>query len=143
MSISGRGWGFTHHFRGVIANHQFFVHIPTVGDFTRIRIGSTGQRYIGTLQQSATAGRRQTANNTDRYLRCVLDFQLQLGRSVCPVGRVLGLAGERRVVVLLFGRQLENGFGGEATRIGERFFHVIDAAGEDVAVTVDPGYLEL
>lgn len=42
------------------------------------------------------------------------------GRAICAVGRVLCLAREIRVVVLLFGREAQQRFGREATLIGQR-----------------------
>lgn len=42
------------------------------------------------------------------------------GRAICAVCRVLCLAREIRVVVLLFGREAQQRFGCEATLIGQR-----------------------
>jgi hypothetical protein len=60
---------------------------------------------------------------------------------VIPLGRVLRLTSQILVVVLLLGDQPQNGPHGDAFSVRLRLDHVLDATGDYVAVSVQPGDL--
>lgn len=66
-------------------------------------------------------------------------LQFQFGRLMRPLGRVLRLASESGVVMLLPGGEFQNGFGGESSAVGQLVGDVLDAVREDVPVPIDPG----
>jgi hypothetical protein len=75
------------------------------------------------------------------HLGCELDVQPQPGALVIPLGRVLRLTRQVLVVVLLLGDQSQDGPHGDAFAIRLRLDHVLDATGDYVAVSVQPGDL--
>jgi hypothetical protein len=80
-------------------------------------------------------------NDPHRHLGCKLDVQPQPGALVIPLGRVLRLTSQILVVVLLLGDQPQDGPHGDAFAVRLRLDHVLDATGDYVAVSVQPGDL--
>lgn len=75
------------------------------------------------------------------HLWCELDVQPQSGALVIPLGRVLRLTSQILVVVLLLGDQPQDGSHGDAFAVRLRLDHVLDATGDYVSVSVQPGDL--
>lgn len=111
--------------RGVVAAHELLVHEPAVREVERIGVGLAGQPHVGALGQASR--RPRAAHHSQRHLGSVLHLQTQTRRLVRALRRVLRLARERRVVVLLLRRQLQDGLGCEATPVRERLHDVLDA----------------
>lgn len=105
-------------------------------------VGGVGLRPAGELDIVALVDASILGvNDPHGHLGCELDVQSQPGALVIPLGRVLRLTSQILVVVFLLGDQPQNGPHSDAFAVRLRLDHVLDATGDYVAVSVQPGDL--
>jgi hypothetical protein len=80
-------------------------------------------------------------NDPDRHLWRELDIKAKSCAAVVPVCRVLRLTRQILVVVLLLGDEAQNGLGSDPFAVGQWLRHCLDARGDYVALSVQPGDL--